>query len=205
MTSSRRRPTWSSAPTAVSPAATTPASSAQPRARSRPTCSPARTTRSSRSARRPRATSASAATRSTPRSPASATHRRTPTRRRSASTSSSCSPRARSTGSSSSTRASSAPASRRSSSVRSCRSAHRPSQGGDGKLATADGTGPAADFEFEPDPSHDPRDAAAALHRGPHLRRAAQRSRQRARLPPAGDEERDRQRRGAHQEPQPRS
>ena len=46
-----------SPPTAACAAATTPACSARPRARSRPTCSPARTTRSSRSARRPRATS----------------------------------------------------------------------------------------------------------------------------------------------------
>ena len=52
-------------------------------------------------------------------------------------------------------------------------------------------------------PRHHPRHAAAALRRGPHLRRAAQRRGQRARLPPAGDEERHRQRRGTDQEPQP--
>ena len=59
---SRRRATSPSRPTVACAAATTPASSVPPRARSRPTCSPAATTRSSRSAARPRATSASAAT-----------------------------------------------------------------------------------------------------------------------------------------------
>ena len=58
-------------------------------------------------------------------------------------------------------------------------------------------------YEFEPDPIDDPRRAAAALRRGPRLRRAAQRRGVRARLPPAGDEVGDRQRRGADQEPQP--
>ena len=46
-TRSAPRPTWSSAPTAACAAATTPVSSAPPRARSKPTCWPARTTRSS--------------------------------------------------------------------------------------------------------------------------------------------------------------
>ena len=36
-------------------------------------------------------------------------------------------------------------------------------------------TAPAADYEFEPRPGDDPRRAAAALRRGPHLRRPAQR------------------------------
>ena len=52
-------------------------------------------------------------------------------------------------------------------------------------------------------PDDDPRHARAALHRGPHLRRAAQRRGVRTRLPPAGDEGRHRQRRGTDQVPQP--
>ena len=69
----------------------------------------------------------------------------------------------------------------------------------------ATATAPSADYEFEPEPGDDPRGAAAALRRGPHLRRPAQRRGVASRRPPAGDEGGHRQRRGADQEPQPRS
>ena len=157
-------------------------------------------TRSSRSAARPRSTSGSAATRSARASPASATTRPTTTPRRSASTSSSCTPAARSTGSSWSTPASSRPAARRSCCARWCRSAPTSSRVATARPEPTDGAG--GDYEFEPDPGDDPRDAAAALRRGPRLRRPAQRRRLRARLPPAGDEVGHRQRRRADQEPQ---
>ena len=52
-------------------------------------------------------------------------------------------------------------------------------------------------------PRHDPRDAHPSLRRGPRVRGPPQCCSQRARLPPAGHEERDRQRRGTDQEPQP--
>ena len=52
-------------------------------------------------------------------------------------------------------------------------------------------------------PEHHPRHAAAALRRGPRLRRPAQRRGVRARLQPAGDEGGHRQRRRADQDAQP--
>ena len=108
---------------------------------------------------------------------------------------------ARSTVSSWSTPASSAPARRKSCCVRWCRSIAKRSP-----VATArptDATRRRRRLRVRARSRHHPRHAAAALRRGPHLRRAAQRRGQRARLPSAGDEERDRQRRRADQEPQP--
>ena len=68
------------------------------------------------------------------------------------------------------------------------------------------GTGPdvpARRLRVRAGPDHDPRRPAAALRRGPGIRRAAQRRRVGARLPPAGDEIGDRQRRGADQDAEP--
>ena len=64
---------------------------------------------------------------------------------------------------------------------------------------------PTAAYEFEPDPDAILDDAAAALRRGAHLRRAAERGGVGARGPPARDEGRDRQRRRADHGAQPRA
>ena len=64
----------------------------------------------------------------------------------------------------------------------------------------ADGRPPTSSTSRSDD---DPRRAAAEVRRGPHLRRAAQRRGQRACLPSTSHEERHRQCRGTDQEPQP--
>ena len=61
--------------------------------------------------------------------------------------------------------------------------------------------GPAGGVRVRARARRDPGPAPAALRRGAHLRRAAQRGRVRARRPPAGDEGGDRQRRRADHEP----
>ncbi len=71
--------------------------------------------------------------------------------------------------------------------------------GGDGRPGDG-GQRPPGRVRVRTRPGHHPRLAPAALRRGPHLRRAPQRRRVRARLPPAGDEGGHGQRRGAHQE-----
>ena len=151
-TRSRTRATSSSPPTAGCAVATTPACSVPPRARSKPTCSPARATRSSRSARRPRATSGSADYElgqafqgfsdqpSYDDAKAIGRARRRPVHAAVTSTRSSWS-----------TPGSSPPAARRSCCARSCRCRPRRSTGGDGKAGSDDGTG--SDYEFEPDPT----------------------------------------------------
>ena len=132
----------------------------RPRARSKPTSSPARTTRSFRSARRPRATSASVATPSARRStasPAQPTLRGRPgdrrVRRRPVTR------RARSTRSSSSTPASSRRARQEVVLRPLVPLSDDTVAGGDGKAGSTDGSG--GDYEFEPDPVDDPRHAAA--------------------------------------------
>ena len=108
------------------------------------------------------------------RSPASATARRyADAKRDRRSTSSSCSPAARSTASSSSTPASSRAGTKRSCCARSCRSARHGRRRRRQAPAPADGAG--RRLRVRARPGDDPRDAAAALRRGPHLRRPAQR------------------------------
>ena len=63
--------------------------------------------------------------------------------------------------------------------------------------------GATASYEFEPGARPDPRAPPAPLRRGPALRRPPRRLGVRARLPPAGHEGGLRQRRRAHQDPQP--
>ena len=75
--------------------------------------------------------------------------------------------------------------------------------GGDGRTAGAPRRRRRRRLRVRARPGDDPRHAAAELRRGPHLRRPAQRRGVRARLPPAGDEGGDRQRRRAHQDAQP--
>ena len=151
----QRRLRRASPPTAACAAATTPASSVPPRARSRPTCSPASDYSSSPSAARPRATSASAATSiGEPFAGFSDTPDLRGRQARSAEhvvelfTSA-----ARSTGSSSSTPASSRPASRRSCCGRSCRSSAETVDGRRRPGRPRRRRDAGGDYEFEPDPT----------------------------------------------------